>query len=99
MKKIKKYLQQKIKKIKNKIINLKNKNNNFFEGIFKNTDYILPSYINLNNPNFIEIDKMFYSGIIIVNYYREQTELLLKIVILIFRFFMKNKIHIKQLMI
>ena len=39
---------------------------------------ILPSYINLNNPNFIEIDNTFYSGIIIINYYREQTELLLK---------------------
>ena len=78
MKKIKKYLNEKTNKIKNKILNFKNKKNNFYDGIFKNTDFILPSYINLNNPNFIEIDKMFYSGIIIVNYYREQTELLLK---------------------
>ena len=78
MKKIKKYLIEKINLIKNKI--LKNKNNkiNFYDGIFKNTDFILPSYINLNNPNFIEIENIFYSGIIIVNYYREQTELLLK---------------------
>ena len=78
MKKIKKYLNEKINLIKNKI--LKNKNNkiNFYDGIFKNTDFILPSYINLNNPNFIEIENIFYSGIIIVNYYREQTELLLK---------------------
>ena len=38
----------------------------------------MPSYINLNNPKFIEIDNIFYSGIIIVNYYREQNELLLK---------------------
>ena len=92
MKKIKNFLKtkkeiinKKIKilknKIKNKIINnIKNKNNKniFFKGIFKNTDFIFPSYINFNNPNFIEIDNIFYSGIIIVNYYREQTELLLK---------------------
>jgi len=78
VKKIKKYLKEKLKKIKNKIINLKSKKINFYDGVFKNTDFILPSYINLNNPNFIEIDKAFYSGIIIVNYYREQTELLLK---------------------
>ena len=38
----------------------------------------MPSYINLNNPKFLEIDNIFYSGIIVVNYYREQTELLLK---------------------
>ena len=38
----------------------------------------MPSYINFNNPNFLEIDDIFYSSIIIVNYYREQTELLLK---------------------
>ena len=78
MKKIKKQIKEKIKILKNKI--LKNKNNkiNFYNGVFKNSDFILPSYINLNNPNFIEIDNTYYSGIIIVNYYREQTELLLK---------------------
>ena len=78
MKKIKKYLKEKVKQINNKILNKKNKKINFYDGVFKNTDFILPSYINLNNPNFIEIDQTFYSGIIIVNYYREQTELLLK---------------------
>ena len=78
MKKIKKHLKEKIKKIRNKILNKKNNKTNFYDGIFKNTDFILPSYINLNNPNFIEIEKIYYTGIIIVNYYREQTELLLK---------------------
>ena len=34
--------------------------------------------INLNNPKFIEIDNTYYSGIIIVNYYREYNELILK---------------------
>ena len=78
MKKIKKQIKEKIKIVKNKILNKKNNKINFYNGVFKNSDFILPSYINLNNPNFIEIDNTYYSGIIIVNYYREQTELLLK---------------------
>ena len=78
MKKIKKQIKEKIKILKNKILNKKNNKINFYDGVFKNSDFILPSYINLNNPNFIEIDNTYYSGIIIVNYYREQTELLLK---------------------
>ena len=41
-------------------------------------DQIAPSYINLNNPKCIEIDNLFYSGLIVVNYYREQSEVLLK---------------------
>ena len=78
MKKIKKYIKEKLKKIKNKILKKKENEINFFDGIFKNTDFILPSYINLKNPNYIEIENVFYCGIIIVNYYREQTELILK---------------------
>ena len=75
---IKKYLIKTINKIKNKSIKNKNKEKNFYEGTFKEKDFILPSYINFNNPNFLEIDDVFYSSIIIVNYFREQTELLLK---------------------
>ena len=41
-------------------------------------DQIAPSYINLNNPKCIEIDNLFYSGLIVVNYYREQSDVLLK---------------------
>ena len=37
-----------------------------------------PSYINLKNPKFLEIDNIYYSGIIIVNYYREYNDLILK---------------------
>ena len=41
-------------------------------------DKLSPSYINLNNPKYLEIDGIFYSGLIIVDYYREYTDLILK---------------------
>ena len=41
-------------------------------------DYIIPSYINLQNPKYVEIDNMFYAGLIVTNYYREQSEIILK---------------------
>ena len=65
---------------KNKTQNVNNKLN-FFEGGFNNIDYLSPSYINLSNPIYIEIDNNFYSSILIVNYFREQTELILKSII------------------
>jgi len=53
-------------------------NDSYIGGIFKKKDYLSPSYINLNNPKYIEIDEMFYSCFIAVNYYREQEDLILK---------------------
>ena len=50
----------------------------FKEGAFFEKDYIAPSYINLNNPKYMEIDELFYSTLIGVNYYREQEDLILK---------------------
>ena len=50
----------------------------FKDGSFFDKDFISPSYINLNNPKFIEIDEMYYSTLIAVNYYREQEDLILK---------------------
>ena len=47
-------------------------------GEFCIKDKISPAYINLNNPRYIEIDNMYYSGIIIVNYYREYNDLILR---------------------
>ena len=68
-----------IKKIiKNKIINNLKNNKNKLEGIFTDKDYLSPSYINLKNPKYIEIDNLYYSNLIITNYYHEQTDLLLK---------------------
>ena len=68
-----------IKKINNKIKNNKEKNNKKINsGFFSEKDFISPTYINLKNPKYLEIDEYFYSGIIIVNYYREYNELILK---------------------
>lgn len=51
------------------------------EGIFTKKDEIAPAYINTKNPKNIEIDGTYYSGIIIVNYNRENTELILRKII------------------
>jgi len=53
----------------------------FFKGIFSEKDFISPSYINLLNPKFIEIDQKFYSSLLVINYYREQSDLILKTLI------------------
>lgn len=63
---------KKISKIK------KNKIKNFFSGIFSEKDLISPAYINMQNSKYLEIDNLYYSSLIIVNYYREQNDLLLK---------------------
>ena len=70
----------KIFKEKNKNKNEKNKLK-FKEGVFSDIDKISPAYINLQNPKYIEIDNLYYAGLIVVNYYREQTDLLLKTLI------------------
>ena len=44
-------------------------------------DKIAPAYINLKNPKYIEIDNLYYAGLIVINYYREQEELILKTLI------------------
>ena len=49
-----------------------------YEGSIQNKDEISPTYINLNNPRYMEIDEVFYSGIIISNYNREYEDLILK---------------------
>ena len=53
----------------------------FYKGIYTNKDAISPSYINLNNPRYFEIDGVFYSTLIITNYGRENYDLLLKNII------------------
>lgn len=41
-------------------------------------DKISPGYINKNNPKFLEIDDVYFSGLMIYNYNREYEELILK---------------------
>ena len=73
-------------KIKNKYlinnifnkIKKEKKNIKIKEGFFQDKDFFSPTYINLNNPKFLEIDNYFYSGIIITNYFRENNDLILK---------------------
>lgn len=56
-------------------------NNSIWEGIFTQKDDISPNYINNTNPKFLEIDNIFFSGIFVINYYREQNDLILKTLI------------------
>lgn len=48
------------------------------KGNFKDIDNISPAYIDKRNPKFIDIDGIKYSGLLIINYNREQNELILK---------------------
>ena len=53
----------------------------YIGGTFNKRDYLSPSYINLNNPKYIEIDGMYYSCLIVVDYIREQNDLIYKNII------------------
>ena len=35
----------------------------------------------MQNPKYVEIDNLYYAGLIVVNYYREQDDILLKTLI------------------
>jgi type IV secretory pathway VirB4 component len=54
---------------------------NYIGGVFNTKDYLSPSYINLNNPKYLEIDGIYYSSLLIVNYLREQNEIIFKNII------------------
>lgn len=71
------YLNNIIKNIKSSKIKYLNQKN-IIEGGFSTKDFISASYINLKNPKYIEIDNIYYSSLLIINYYREQNDLLLK---------------------
>ena len=58
--------------------NLNNKKENKIEGAIEEEDIISPSYINTTNPNYIEIENMYYSGLLVVNYFREYNDIILK---------------------
>ena len=52
--------------------------NKLQEGNFTYKDYISGSYLNNKNPRYFEINNTYYSSLIVVNYYREYTDLILK---------------------
>ena len=51
---------------------------NIYEGSINVIDKISPEYINNNNPKYLEIDDLYFSGLIICNYNREYEDLILK---------------------
>ena len=65
-----------IKNLFNKEI--EKKESHFLDGAVNINDEIAPSYINIKNPKYIEIDNLFFGGLLVVNYYREQSDILLK---------------------
>ena len=54
---------------------------NIYKGIVKEEEKIYPAYINLKNSKYIEIDNLYYAGLICIDYYRDQTDLILKTLI------------------
>ena len=69
---MKKFLKNRLKK------NEEKSGWEIYEGAIKEIDVISPTYINLNNPKYIEINETYYSGIIINNYNREYENIILK---------------------
>ena len=69
-------LKEKIKDILKK--NKKEIKDNFFVVSRDEKDKIVPAYISMQNPKYLEIDNLYYSGLIVVDYYREQTDIILK---------------------
>lgn len=51
------------------------------KGAIKKQDYYFPSYISLNNPRYVEIDNMYYSGLIIIDYNKENDDIIFKNII------------------
>ena len=60
------------------MLNKKERKIKFYEGCYSLKDTISPSYINMKNPKYIEIENRYYCGLIISNYYRKYTDLILK---------------------
>ena len=58
--------------------NKKIEKNKIYSGVVEEKDKIFPAYLNLQNPKYLEIDNLYYAGLIAVDYYREQTDLILK---------------------
>ena len=64
--------------IKNKLTKNKQEVKLIYDGNFSNLDFFAPSYVNFENPKYVEINDKYCSGILIVNFSREQEELILR---------------------
>lgn len=51
---------------------------NFLKGTITTKDKLAPGFINFANPKFVEIDGKFYAGLLIVDYYREYSEIIFR---------------------
>lgn len=51
---------------------------NFLKGTIHLKDTLAPSYFNLSNPKYVEINGKYYAGLLIVDYYREYNEIIFK---------------------
>lgn len=71
------YILEKIIKSENKI----NFGTQLYKGMITDKDIISASYINISNPKYIEINNIYYSSLLVVNYNREHSDLLLKDII------------------
>jgi len=74
-------MKRNIFKRKENIKKVETEEKDFLKGCYTQKDYLSPDYVNLNNPKYIEIDNIFYSSLLIVNYYREQKDLILNLLI------------------
>lgn len=54
---------------------------NYKGGTVDIKDYLSPSYVNLNNPKYIEVDGVYYTCLFVVDYLREQNDLIFKNII------------------
>ena len=61
--------------------NTNTKNKQKIDGAVYDNDIIAPAYINIENPKYIEIDNIYYAGLAVINYYREQSDIILKTLI------------------
>jgi len=58
--------------------NVKEDINSIYEGSISLKDKISPYYINIKNPKYLEINNIYYGGLLVTNYNREHTDLILK---------------------
>ena len=52
-----------------------------YSGAIQDKDKVVPTYIQMQNPRYLEIDNTYFSGILVTDYVREQEDLILKALI------------------